>query len=1379
MSSLSKSLIVLLSVFLSTLPLVSQDCDALYPDPLIFNQELVPGGPYMPGDPVEMILSVENFEDILTFAFEIQWDPTILCLNTDTLQFNNPQVVPGFPNSLFTSADLNTELEMVANSGKMSIGFFDDVAFTGATQPDGTQMIRILFNACGEMDCATINISSGFDNNVIRNNEGLGIQCPDTVLFITEPTIDEACIICGTEPTLIDRNICKNPDGSLNLSFSACGMGPFTWDIIGFDSGTIAAAGDLVTVVLPASNTEYGLEILDVNGTPIPGNLGFGIELIDPDNFDPLTINAFSDPDPLACSNARASINYTVAGGNTQEPGATVDRGLYDLFLSDGTTRLNAESSGVFTQLTAGTYTLTALDKAGCEVSTIIDITSPPPITFEVEVDSSTCVGADDWEVRIIPSGGTPDYGLGGATMLTDTIVIPGFTLFGEDSLRGQFFDANGCVTNYSVFIPVGDSFDFIHSLIPTVCGENMGWTSRVDLPNSIYNSSLRNDDTNTQILTGGNNTFQQATNIETGNYTWFVQDLNTDCTVEFEIFVPNTIPPRLLLTDNSTQPNCGLDDGIALVDAMGGSGNFMYNWEDFPGETNNSISPVAAGEYIVTVTDIESGCFEVITLDLLAGDFLTIEPVVRDSLQCDDPSVIAVLSAGINSNATDIMVTWTNANGDNVGDSALLRTTDPGLYTVVVSINGGACTVARTVQLDSPSGFDFDLSKVEPQSCPDDVRGEVFVENLSGGSGNYSYAWEVELSAGGTFELMPLMFNEGVVTFANILVSGNTFTVTIEDTATGCKTSKSITLMSDDEVMYTSMVTSPTCPGDNDGTVQIIGSNLVCLDQDGMDIPGCIFIGNSGEYIFTIMDGICSATDTFLIEDVELFTADINVSVDPNCFGGTDGNATVEITTNPSNITEYSYSWNGGATELNGLFDTELGLSGGENFVVIGDANACTDTVRFTLTEPDSLFFNDLMDVAVNCRGFCDGTIELDPRGGTTPNGIYTYMWEDGMTSRTRNDLCAGTYIVTLTDSNFCTHIDSFMVVEPDTITVDTLITNVGCSDSGLGGSITLNPTGGCEGFTYLWPANESMTNVATGLDVGNYSISITDACGCETIIDAEVSGSNQLTATALDATQIQCAGELVCIGVDSSSVSGGTGIGYTYSINFGNRIPIDSCVMVAPGQYFLTVFDSEGCSFELPEVIIDTEPEYNVDLGPDIEGEVGSGEIILTANITSSFAISDIEWESLDSFTCLNPTCDSIEIMAINTSAYSVTVTDVNGCTAVDEININLDSPRRTYVPTFFIAGSSNAEDRVMIQTGRGVDRVVDFLIYDRWGNVVFELPEEAKEHPTSRDDGWDGTRNGQDVEQGVYVWIANVRYVDGLVLATRGQITLLRED
>ena len=94
-------------------------------------------------------------------------------------------------------------------------------------------MIRVLFEVCGEMDCTSFTMTSDFENTgVIRNDEALGLMCPDTINFISDPIIDEACIVCGTEPQIIDRNICKNSDGSLSISFSACGgTAPYMYDI--------------------------------------------------------------------------------------------------------------------------------------------------------------------------------------------------------------------------------------------------------------------------------------------------------------------------------------------------------------------------------------------------------------------------------------------------------------------------------------------------------------------------------------------------------------------------------------------------------------------------------------------------------------------------------------------------------------------------------------------------------------------------------------------------------------------------------------------------------------------------------------------------------------------------------------------------------------------------------------------------------------------------------------------------------------------------------------------------------------------------------------------------------------------------------------------
>ena len=1146
-----------------------------------------------------MTVSVENFVDVLTFAYQIQWDPTILCLNTDTLNFDNPQIDAGFPNGLSTAADLNAELEMIANSGKLSMVFFDDVTFEGVTLPDGTPMIRFLFEACGELDCSSFTMCTDFANtSVTQSNIPLGIMCTrESVDFITEPVVDEACVICGAQPQIIDRNICKNSDGSLSLSFSACGdAAPFTWTVVGEDSGVIDMAGDVVSIVLPPSTSDYSLIVTDANGVDAPGNTGFGLEFINPDDFSPLEATLSFTPDPLECATDRASITYAITGGNTLNPVSGIDEELYDLSLSNGLTQLNAPRNGIFQNLEPGQYFLTASDNFGCETTEAITIAAPPPITFDIEVDSSTCVGADDWEVRIIPSGGTPLYGLLNEP-LTDTIVVPGFTLFGDDTFSDQFFDANGCVTNFSVFIPVGDSFDFTENLIPTDCNSNIGYTSRIDLPSSAsdYLGMLRNDDTNTEIGVGSSANFLQAINLVPGNYTWFIEDRVTGCTVEFSLVVPNDIPPAVVLTDSSIQPSCGSDNGIATVDVSGGTGSFVFAWEDFPMETTNSISPLAAGTYTVTVTDADTGCGEVIDLDLMGGDFLSLEAMVRDSLVCTDPNANAELRATITASTNDITITWRDDTGAVVGSNATLNTTIPGTYTVEVEINGSNCSAMETVVLEPVASFSFDLVTVNPQICPTAEAGEVFIENLLGGSGNFTITWSVVLidGDGSDLGLPPGM----EVTVQSVLLRpGNAFTVTIVDEDTGCRLIRSTTLVADGEIEFTDLITPPSCIGANDGMIQIMGmsgSPLICTDEDGEDIQGCVFTGVAGEHTITILDGVCPEIVTFIIPPPEIFSASIIMTDDPDCNGGNGGSATVQIDGNPSNFTDFSFSWNGGPTELNGLMDTETGLSAGENFVVVGDDNACVDTIEFILFEPGPVFNVPLDDLSVTCRGMCDATVELNPEGGTTANGIYNYLWSDGATFRTRNDLCAGNVSVTITDDNNCTFIDSFVVMEPDSIIIDTLIRNLSCMDASTGGDITINPAGGCEGFTFDWPADLSIDitdNMVTGLALGDYSITVTDACGCENIVDAAITGVEPITATPLDVTQINCAGELAAIGIQPNSVSGGSGTGFTYAINFGNRLPVDSVVMVAPGQYTLAVFDSEGCSSGDLDIFVDT---------------------------------------------------------------------------------------------------------------------------------------------------------------------------------------------
>ena len=299
MSQVYKCFIIIISVLCLPHLVSGQDCETLYPDYLTLDYELIPPGPYEQGEAFEMLISVSNFVDVLAFTTEFRWDPTQLCLNTDTLTIDNPQKVASFPNELATSADINSELERVANSGKLAINFNDNFMFTGVTVPDGEPMLRVAFIACGVLDCNTFEASTDFENeNVARITAGGELCLQDSIVFNVDPLVDEACIECAEIPAMIDQVFCAQSDGSLNVAFSVCGDNPpFMYTVTGptTATGTIAQAGDVANLTLDAGF--YLIEIVDALGNPAPGNspLGFGYQIIT-DEFEPIELTLDSDP---------------------------------------------------------------------------------------------------------------------------------------------------------------------------------------------------------------------------------------------------------------------------------------------------------------------------------------------------------------------------------------------------------------------------------------------------------------------------------------------------------------------------------------------------------------------------------------------------------------------------------------------------------------------------------------------------------------------------------------------------------------------------------------------------------------------------------------------------------------------------------------------------------------------------------------------------------------------------------------------------------------------------------------------------------------------------------------------------------------------------
>jgi hypothetical protein len=155
-------------------------------------------------------------------------------------------------------------------------------------------------------------------------------------------------------------------------------------------------------------------------------------------------------------------------------------------------------------------------------------------------------------------------------------------------------------------------------------------------------------------------------------------------------------------------------------------------------------------------------------------------------------------------------------------------------------------------------------------------------------------------------------------------------------------------------------------------------------------------------------------------------------------------------ITTSGANGT-VTDTWTPNVSSTN----TATNLPAGAYVVNATDATGCTTTQTITLTEPPQLTIN-AGGFNVTCNGACDGQVVVLPSGGT-PN--YTFAWNTGCTSPNCNNICAGSYNVTVTDANGCTSTASATVTEPPAISITSTTIDAHCNQSDGSATATFNP--------------------------------------------------------------------------------------------------------------------------------------------------------------------------------------------------------------------------------------------------------------------------------------------------------------------------------
>jgi len=291
-----------------------------------------------------------------------------------------------------------------------------------------------------------------------------------------------------------------------------------------------------------------------------------------------------------------------------------------------------------------------------------------------------------------------------------------------------------------------------------------------------------------------------------------------------------------------------------------------------------------------------------------------------------------------------------------------------------------------------------------------------------------------------------------------------------------------------------------------------------------------------------------------------------ITIVSDISCNSSADG-ALQAIP--PSGTVNPSYQWDSNAQ--NQSSDIASGLSAGTYAVTITDDLGNTCTCATSLTQPDSLLVSiAATNVSQPCVNGSDGSATASSTGGTPP---YNYFWSNGATTTSISSLFTGLYKLTVTDANNCQSIETILITEPKSLDLNiSLVKNTNCFGSSDGSALAF-VGGGTPPYSYLWDSGET-TSTATALNAGIHLVRVTESSGCVEYGFIEITEPDFLSIAILS-TNVSC--KDFNDGSATINITGGTS---PYNYVWSNNQTSNPASNLAPGNYFATITDDNGCS-------------------------------------------------------------------------------------------------------------------------------------------------------------------------------------------------------
>ncbi|WP_258540614.1 T9SS type B sorting domain-containing protein [Parvicella tangerina] len=996
----------------------------------------------------------------------------------------------------------------------------------------------------------------------------------------------------------------------------------------------------------------YSLNVIDDNGCPASAG-PFTIN-------EPTAISLTTSSTVSACTQATGSVSVVATDGT---PGNPPNEYSY-IWTDAGGTQIG--NSTTVTNQFSGCYDVEVTDANGCIATTTECISdNPGPTLTELHTDV-TCNGGADGDIDLtVTSTALPvsvTWSALGGSAINPTVNDEDINGLAADEYAVTATDNNGCTAALSIVITEPNAVNIDAVVTNPLCASTMD--GAIDITVNDANSPF-----SVVSWTGPNgftSSSEDISGLEVGQYCLHLEDANS-CSLDTCITL--SAPTGVSVATSSVDSDCSAPTGQVSAVASGGNPGYSYEWFSDAGLTTSiglgdTQTGLAAGIYYVEATDL-NGCTGSASEEVFESGAPTITIDATNDVDCFGNStgdIFITVSGGTPNYTFD----WDNLPGAN--DPEDLTGVSAGTYNITVTDAAGCsdvdgATIAEPAAALAISGVQTDLT------CNGVATGEVTI-TVTGGTTNYTYEWAqsgnlISSTTDGT----------GINTVTGL--SAQTYDVFVTD-ANGCTITDQYTLNEPSAISLTMNSVGSSC-GNADGEVSVAasgGTDGVTYTYD-WDIDGT---GDNDDnatetglaaatYTVTVTDlNGCTSTDQVAVSDVGGPTV-VGTASSVNCYGDANGTIDVTVTGNPT----FDFAWTG----PNGFTSTSedlTGLEAGTYTLGTTDINGCITNEIFDVTGPIAPLSATLDSTDLTCFEDLSGAINLNPAGGTSP---YQFSWTgpNGFTATTEdlNSLEAGTYTVDITDDNGCTLLGNTIdVVQPDSIEITFVTIDPSCGLSD--GTVSATVVGGTAAvdYTYTWTdlgVPSVMPDIdadITGIGAGNYQLDITDDNGC-TATDVIAVSNDQAPSISVVATDVTCNGD--ADGTIDITVNG-TNI-YTYDWdNNGTGMYTDPEDLsgLAPGTYNVEVLeDPTGCISSATATIVEPDVLDVTGTGTDLAcfGD-GSGAIDIT--VTGGTTNYTFDWDNDGT----GDNDDNEDLSGQASGAYQVTVTDANGCIAIDSYTL-----------------------------------------------------------------------------------------------------------